>query len=174
MDALKIMTEEHETILRAIGVLERAADKLRAGESDISDIFPELIDVIKDYADRCHHGKEEMALFPLAMKSAGNGAMVVSNLLVDHEKGRIFVRALEGSYDRKDKDGIMSSAYGYASLLKMHIMKEDAVFPVWINNLPDRKKEELSERFEEIEEQTIGIGKSRDYIQTVDCLEKSF
>jgi hemerythrin-like domain-containing protein len=171
MDALETMLEEHEIIKMAIGAMDAEARKLQAGNRLSQEKFAALIDIIRVFADKCHHGKEEDVLFPLIAKRGENEARIVSSLLDEHTKGRGFVKALEEAVGRNDRENVIKNANGYSALLLLHIKKENAVFPVWINPLPDETKKELEERFEEIEKRVIGLGKHEEYTQKIKKLE---
>jgi hemerythrin-like domain-containing protein len=171
MDALETLLEEHEIIKMAIGALDAETRELQAGNNLSQEKFETLIDIIRDFADKCHHGKEEDVLFPLIAKRGANEARIVSSLLEEHRKGRSFVKELEEAVGKNDVENAIRNANGYNALLLLHIKKENAVFPVWINPLPDETKKELEERFEEIEERVIGLGKHEEYVQRIKKLE---
>jgi len=64
------LINEHEGILLGLKILEKIVyvinDKVEYDRSDIK----KIIEFLKLFADKCHHGKEEGLLFP-AMESAG-------------------------------------------------------------------------------------------------------
>lgn len=173
MDALGTLLEEHEIILKAINVLTSSVKSIQEGKEPKPKFFEGILDVIKNFADKCHHGKEEGVLFPMINDKDVRQAKIVSLFLEDHEKGRAFVRALAEAVGKNDATGIIKNANGYANLLPLHIKKENAIFPVWINPLSSETKEELSERFEEIEERVIGLGKHEEYINKIEKLKNS-
>jgi hemerythrin-like domain-containing protein len=173
MDPLEVMLEEHVIISEVIKVLDIAAEKLAAGEKIKPEIFEKILDIIKNFADRCHHGKEEDVLFPLISERDAKQAQVIKFFLEDHLKGRNFVRGMREALAKNDADGIVKNAKGYTGLLPTHIKKENAIFPRWIQPLPEETKEELSERFEDIEKKVIGIGKHQEYIREIEKLKNS-
>ncbi len=64
------LKEEHRAIKLALGVIAAMARRLDAGEDIPADHMTRLVDFIRDFADRCHHGKEEDLLFA-EMAAAG-------------------------------------------------------------------------------------------------------
>jgi len=173
MDALEVLTEEHRVILKIVEVLNNSAKKLQAREEVSTEFFEKILDAMRNFVEKCHHGKEEMALFPLIRARGGREAKAVSLLIEEHEKGRAFGKALDEAVKKNEMDNIIKSVNGYVGLLPQHVKKENVVFPTWINSLSDETKKELFKRFEEIEETVIGLGKHQEYIQTVEKLKKS-
>jgi hemerythrin-like domain-containing protein len=68
---------------------------------------------------------------------------------------------------------MIKNANGYANLLLQHIKKENVIFPRWINPLSDLIKEGLFDRFEDIEEKVIGLGKHQEYVLNIEKLKNS-
>jgi hemerythrin-like domain-containing protein len=71
MDALGVLMEEHVVILEIAEVLNNSAKKLQAKEKVSTEFFEKMLDVVQNFIDKRHHGKEEMALFPLISKHGG-------------------------------------------------------------------------------------------------------
>ncbi len=65
MGALEVLLEEHEIILKAIDVLQLSVVQLENGKTVKKQFFNSFIEIMSLFADKCHHGKEEMVLFPL-------------------------------------------------------------------------------------------------------------
>jgi len=173
MGTLEVLTDEHGVILEIVEVLNNSVKKLQAREKVSTEFFEKILDVMRNFVEKCHHGKEEMALFPLIRARGGREARAVSLLIEEHEKGKAFVKALDEAVKKNEIDNMIKSVNGYVGLLPQHVKKENVVFPTWINPLSDETKRELFKRFEEIEERVIGLGKHQEYIQTVKILKKS-
>jgi hemerythrin-like domain-containing protein len=171
VDALETLLDEHRTIGMTIGLLKDSVKGLQSGKAPSPEFFEEIFDVLRNFVDRCHHGKEEEVLFPLVRKRDAEEAGIVSLLLEEHEKGRAFVRAMKDAVSKNDRAGIIKNANGYTALLLQHIRRENMIFPTWINPLEDETKKEISERFDEIEAEAIGPGKHQEYLQTIERLK---
>ena len=171
MDALEVLLEEHEIIENAIEVLNKSAKNLQDGKKVPSETFEKLLGIIKNFADRCHHGKEEDVLFPLIKKIDAKEDKIIYLLLKEHEKGRNFIRDLTKAISKKNINDMIKNANGYVNLLLQHIKKENVIFPRWINPLSVEIKEGLFDRFEEIEEKVIGLGKHKEYVQSIEKLK---
>ena len=64
MSATEELKTEHLAIERMLAVLEASCQRLEAGQRVRPDVFREAVDFVQNFADRCHHGKEEENLFP--------------------------------------------------------------------------------------------------------------
>ena len=162
MDAFDVLMEDHEIILEAIGILEQSIRRELP-----TDFFLKLLDIIRNFADRCHHGKEETALFPLVKQKDASQSENISILLEEHEKGRTLIAALSQAIDKNDPQSKISNANDYFQLLTQHIRKENKLFVSWFRMLNSNDKDTLSEEFERTEEMVIGKGKHGEYIATL-------
>lgn len=179
MLATEVLKQEHRAVERVLRIIERASARLEAGEDVPASVFEDCLDFIRNFVDRCHHGKEEDYLFP-ALEKMGiprqGGPVAV--MLVEHDEGRGFVRAMVAAvaaYKRGDKAArakLIENARGYASLLAQHIQKEDNIlYAMGDQVLSAAKQQELVEAFERIEQERIGPGEHERYHAMIDRLE---
>ncbi len=171
MDALETLMDEHLTIATTLGLLDVSAKKMQGGEELPTEFFDEVMDILENFADRCHHAKEEEVLFPLFKGNGAKDSEAVSSFLEEHENGRAFVSALGKAVDRDDRLGIMENASGYYSLMSQHIRKENMLFPAWIKSLSDAASEEMAARFDRIEARSLGPERHQEYRRTVERLK---
>jgi hemerythrin-like domain-containing protein len=59
---IAILMKEHRLIERVLGSLETFLDQLSADERNRADL-KNFAEFFREFADRCHHGKEEDRLF---------------------------------------------------------------------------------------------------------------
>ncbi len=179
MEATKILSDEHKVIMRVLSALEKAANRLEAGEAVNPTFFIEAADFIKGFADGCHHQKEEGVLFP-AMIQAGlpREAGPVAVMLSEHEQGRQFTRGMRQAAERlaggdeSARAEIISNAMGYVRLLRQHIQKEDFIlFPMADKIIPAPEQQQVAEAFEQVEHQEIGEGVHEKYLALAKKLE---
>lgn len=135
MNAIEIMMYEHENIKTMLNIIRKYCLKILKGQEVNYDDFYKIIDFIKNYADKHHHGKEEQLLFNKMINELGNLAekLVRNGMLVEHDLGRLYIRNLEEALrkvqlgDEDAKLDIIANAIGYSDLLKRHIQKENDV-----------------------------------------------
>ena len=172
------LMHEHEAILFSLNVLEKIYSSVESGmEVPVKDIN-DLIDFLKLFADKCHHGKEEGLLFP-ALQQAGmpleDGPIRV--MLDEHNTGRNFIKQMQESVsgNRISKDEFVKAARGYVSLLRNHIDKENNIlFPMGDKMLSEAKQAELIDAFEKFEEEVIGRGKHEELHRQLEEFNKKY
>ena len=154
MSPTDVLREEHEVILRALGILERFGRDMQQGKAVNPESLRWLADFFKNFADRCHHGKEEQQLFP-ALEKLGvpREGGPIGVLLGEHEEGRALVRAFAEADPRTAPQAIRR----YVALLRDHISKENEVlFPMSDQILPPQQQQELMNAFEKVEQEVAG------------------
>ncbi len=179
MKATEALKEEHKIIEKVLQVLERSARKLETGELVDPGIFEGALDFLKNFADRCHHYKEEEVLFPaLEAKGLPREGGPTGVMLHEHEEGRGLIRAMGealGGYKRGDgkaAKALAQAARRYTALLREHIPKEnDILYPIADEALR-MEDERLMERFDRVEEERMGKGAHERYHALVEELVK--
>lgn len=159
MKATDILMEEHRVIERVLDSLEIAANRLSLGQAVPMDFFLKAADFIKNFADGCHHQKEEGILFAaMAANGMPQEAGPVAVMLADHEEGRRLTRAMREGAERVQggdttaAQQVIQNALGYAALLRQHIQKEDRIlFPMAGEVIPVGQHEQLMADFNRIE-----------------------
>jgi hemerythrin-like domain-containing protein len=111
---------------------------------------------MREYADECHHGKEEDILFEELQERdlSDEHQEIIERLINDHARGRELAAALEEATDRwesEDGDGdargdMIDAMQGIADLYPDHIATEDDDFfiPV-MEYFSDEEQEEMME-----------------------------
>jgi hemerythrin-like domain-containing protein len=135
---MAVLVEEHRLIERGLDCLAAAVrEGHRAGRLDAG-VAGEALALVRDFADRCHHAKEEDRLFA-AMEDAGleHDGGVLAVMLEEHESGREHARGMAASLDRASSSDATAlatferHAAALDRLLRDHIAKEDGVlFPL--------------------------------------------
>lgn len=160
--AIEDLKHEHEAILLALRILDGIEQRLDADQPTDSEDIVAFIGFLKEFADKCHHGKEEGILFP-ALLAAGlpEHGGPVDVMLAEHEQGRSWIREMESSLQPAlDLARFTRAARGYASLLQAHIQKENNIlFPMAEKLLTPGQLDSLFEAFEAHESKVIGAGR---------------
>lgn len=179
MKATDILMQEHRLIERLIAVLETATNRLEAGEVVRPGFFIETCDFNMNFADGCHHKKEEGVLFK-SMEAHGvpveGGPIGV--MLYEHVQGRAYTRSIcraSENLERGDQSAqrdLINAARGYAALLRQHIYKEDNIlFPMAGRAIPVQEHDQILNDFVKIEAEEIGEGVHEKYEALVEVLE---
>lgn len=171
MTATDVLQAEHEGILAMLGVLGALENAARRSKLDRADAAG-VVGFFRNFADRCHHGKEEKQLFP-ALAAAGmpveNGPLGV--MLAEHDRGRAFIGQMVSALQDAGPSGeraFAAAAAGYRDLLTVHINKENRVlFPRAEEILSEREKERLQKAYEAIERDEMGEGVHERYHATI-------
>lgn len=150
-DITKALVDEHRLILRMIALLERNAPRTAGGDYSDWRFYLDGVDFIRNYADRFHHAKEEAVLFEaLVANGMPRENSPVAAMLLEHEQGRGYVRAMEeaAAEARDGQSGreaiIAENALAYAILLREHIAKEDDIlYPLAERVIPDMLRDDI-------------------------------
>jgi hemerythrin-like domain-containing protein len=127
---------EHRLIERMLAVIRHILARIeKTGEADPL-LIDQVVDFIKTYADRTHHGKEEDILFRdlAARQLSGADRKLMDELIADHIFGRRTTANLvkANSRYRKGDAGALADITAYlqtlADFYPNHIEKEDKIF----------------------------------------------
>jgi hemerythrin-like domain-containing protein len=163
-----------------LAVLEAAAKRLDDGERVRPGLFRDAVGFVRNFADRCHHGKEEQNLFPrMEERGVPRVGGPIGVMLMEHDQGRDYVAAIADSIDAYDGGDassarvIVDNARVYIELLHGHIAKEEEVlFPMADSVLSPADQKEMEERFQKIETEVMGPGVHERYHRLLDDLER--
>lgn len=142
---MEVLKSEHRVIERVLDAMER-----QLARPVDANFFRDAIDFLRNFADGCHHAKEEKELFPV-LESAGipreDGP--IGCMLDEHEMGRALIRKIESNLDaggRGDLEAISTlrnAVRAYIGLLRQHIFKEDNVLFVMADRALGPEEQEL-------------------------------
>jgi hemerythrin-like domain-containing protein len=149
---------EHRLIERMIGVMDKEAARIEKEKSADPVFIDAVVDFIRTYADRCHHGKEEDILFRELEKKdlSDEHRRIMEELVREHVRGRETTKSLSlagGRYaggDRGALPEITRLMRELAGFYPVHIRKEDKAFflPVMGYFSPEERQAMLEEEFE--------------------------
>lgn len=156
MTATRVLMDEHQTILRVLACLERLVSEDPPAAAT-PEAFRGVVDFLRNYADRLHHGKEEALLFP-AMETRGLNADQgpTAAMRWEHDAGRDLVRRMADACTVDDDvftvASIREPALEFVALLRAHIAKEDHIlFPMADRMLDAATVQALGARYAEAE-----------------------
>lgn len=166
MSPTEILKQEHRVIERMLDVLDRIARACEQTGALDTESATDAVTFFRNFADRCHHGKEENQLFPVLEErglDAENGPTAVMRL--EHEDGRALIRGIEQSIEgagRGDVKAIrdfLRHADSYTGMLRVHIRKEDnCLFPMADRALSGADQESVLRAFDAVEHEDMGDG----------------
>jgi hemerythrin-like domain-containing protein len=182
MQPTDILRNEHRVIEQVLSCLERIAARGTAeGDLDVQAAC-QAVNFFRNFADRCHHGKEEARLFPaLEARGISRRDGPIGVMLDEHEQGRTHLRGLIAAVEDylAGKPGSLrrfaAHARVYVNLLREHIDKEDhCLFPMADRLLTDADQEALRTAFDQAEETEMGLGTHEKYLRLADELAERF
>jgi hemerythrin-like domain-containing protein len=158
MKSTKLLAADHETILQALHALDAMNADIQQGGDVNSDDIRSLLTFLREFADGCHHVKEEAILFP-ALIEAGMGieAGLLRMMNHDHEQGRTLTAAMQNALERKKMADFLKHSRRYVELISEHMDKEDRIlFEMAEEIFSDEEDERVAAAFEHFE--TIIVG----------------
>jgi hemerythrin-like domain-containing protein len=149
-----VLMEEHRVIERVLDAVERMLDARTVDAA----FLDRALDFFRNFADGCHHAKEETALFP-ALERAGIPRLggPVGVMLDEHVEGRRLLGIVAENLalaeaDIRAADRVRGAARAYVDLLRQHIQKEDNVlFAIADQALDPTVQREVLDAFDALE-----------------------
>lgn len=134
--AVNILVQEHRVIEAMLLCLERLIENAELDKKLDREKARTIISFLREFADNCHHGKEEDILFRFSdTKTGGHGPVEV--LKEEHVEGRGYVKSMIHNFDKAaagDPEAIRlfsENARDLVDMLRRHIEREDEiVFPM--------------------------------------------
>lgn len=182
MKATDLLRDEHQAILRMLDVLENICKRLESGQNVVPEHIDRIIEFVRGFADKYHHGKEEDILFP-AMEKAGvpREGGPIGCMLSEHDEGRANVRRMHECLEQyKSGDssawaGIVKGARGYIDLLRDHIAKEDNIlYPMADMNLSKVDQTALLDGCRKVENDRFESGTKQRFLDLLDEFERTY
>lgn len=172
------LKNEHDGILFGLNILEKMIKLLQEKQGVEKEDFLEMVNFLKLFADKCHHGKEEGLLFP-AMENVGiqNQNGPIGQMLIEHAEGRRYIAQMSealNNYPVHDND-LIQAVTNYINLLRQHIEKENTVlFPMGDKMISADVHAKLLIDFEEFEEKVMGKGTHEKLHILLNKMEKKY
>jgi len=163
----QILKDEHRIIEQVLDCVEVLAERCRERGDLDGDAAAQAIEFLREFADRCHHGKEEAQLFPM-MESRGfpRDSGPVAVMLAEHVRGRALVVAMDRAREAAAAgeasacESFAGAAQAFVSLLREHIQKEDhCLFPMADQALTEADQFVLQQLFRRVEQEETGVEK---------------
>jgi hemerythrin-like domain-containing protein len=164
---IDMLVLEHKIILKVVHAFSVIDTQLEHGKAIDTGLIVKIVAFMRDFADKCHHAKEEDILFP-AMEAKGvpHAGCPIGGLLGEHAKGRGLVKALSdaGEAYGAGKAGAVAemrvAISGIRQLYPNHIWKEDEmVFPMAARLFSAEEQLDMKKAFDQADDD---LGQSYD------------
>jgi hemerythrin-like domain-containing protein len=165
--AIDTLTEEHRVIERVLEALEAYVTRIENGAIPDRARVAEFAEFFRDFADTCHHGKEEEILFKTLIELGfprEHGP--VGMMLFEHAQGREHVAAIagvgqgSGPVTEQERQSLIAHTREYVPLLRQHILKEDRVlYPMAAQRVSVEDWNRMAKAFEAFERDVMGEGR---------------
>jgi len=155
---------EHRLIERMLTLVEKKIEKIQTTNRVDPLFIDTVVDFIRIYADRTHHGKEEDILFKKIenKQMSDQDRRVMDELVDEHVLGRKTTKELveaNAQYRVGEKTFlavIVSKLKKLVNFYPKHIEKEDKVFfPSYMKYLSDEEDQLMLEEFYEFDREMI-------------------
>ena len=182
MKATSELMKEHEGITLMLNIMSKVSDNIQKNNVLNSDHMEKIIEFLKVFADKCHHGKEEKLLFPeLERNGVPKDGGPIGVMLYEHQVGRGYIKNFVDAFnkfkegDNKALTQIADEMKNYVNLLTSHIHKENIIlFPMADKVLNEKLDNELFTKYEKLEEEEIGHGKHEEFHQLLEQLKSIY
>jgi hemerythrin-like domain-containing protein len=178
MDAIDILVNEHVYIKKVIAAVKKDCEELASGKEVNPVLYRNVIDFVRNYADKYHHMKEEHNLFNLISEqneSLKTGP--ITGMLLEHDLGRMYIKRLEEDLDKYEKGDrtrkayIIANALSYCTMLEEHIDKEDTVIYTMARRVLNADiQNKLFENFNNMEESSENMAVKEKYTSFANSL----
>lgn len=136
MQPIGPLMHEHRDIERILVLLQEEDGYLASGKEPDAGRIDELCTLMREFADRCHHGKEEDILFRELNKKdlSAQHRRIIDELMNEHVMARDMVQGLQSAKDEFQRGNhralvaIQAQLEKITALYPQHIKKEDKDF----------------------------------------------
>jgi hemerythrin-like domain-containing protein len=168
--AIAVLTHEHKMIMKVVKALGIMSNELVHGSPIAIEQLRQIVQFMREFADKCHHAKEEDILFPeLAKHGVPETGCPLAALRLEHLHARELVTQLSkrtDAYHRREPgaaNALMAVIGDIGTLYSSHIWKEEnMVFPLVDRLFPPADIERLAQRFEQAEKE---LGQDHDALE---------
>ena len=132
MSATEDLLQDHVTIRRLQVVIEKCYTLLNENKDIPFGDLIKIADIIEQFVDQFHHGKEENGYFPETESKDGNSEEI-RKFVIEHEFGRRIAKRVrihleEFLKDKKAREPLSRYLKTYSVFILDHTSKEDRFF----------------------------------------------
>ena len=151
---------EHRLIEQTISLIRKESeDIINTGRVDLS-LLTDMVDFMRTYADRCHHGKEEDILFRVLEKKemTEEHRAMMARLVDDHRRSRALTSQLNDLLlpfrrgARGAVEEVVEILQALSTVYPDHIEREDKhFFPAAMKYLTNEERDAMLKEFEKFD-----------------------
>ena len=168
------MFREHGVILRLWVVLGKILAGGRKSNLNFAHVG-ELLPIMGNYVDGCHHAKEEIHLFPaLSAKNLSDDSGLISELVSEHERSRKMLAEIVSATEAENVHACTVAIVQYRELTFNHIGKEGPFFAKIENEISQSEDDRIFLGFVEIEEKDVGLGSREEILDRIKRIERVY
>lgn len=174
ISAVSVLSGEHRVILQTIDCLVAIAARAEREAAIPRPHADQALEIIRRFADQCHHAKEEDLLFP-ALEELAPDFGPTAVMRHEHVLGREFVAAMDRAVTEGAVGAFAVAAHGYADLLRAHIHKEDEIlFRMAQQMLSPQADAEILRAYRALEHDDMGDGTHERLLGLADSLAAAY
>lgn len=181
VEASEDLMREHGVLRRALLVYAEAASRLSRGDEVPADALGQTATLFRTFGEDYHERSlEEPHVFPPLIKIGGRNGRLANVLKQQHDRGREITdyvsTVTRGGHIGNANDAPLSSALlSFVRMYQHHTAIEDTViFPAWKEAISKAQYRELSEQFEDLEQQMFGKDGFEDAVKRIGAIEQVF
>jgi hemerythrin-like domain-containing protein len=176
----EVLEAEHRVIQRVVAGMAVLVERLDGGQDLDVPLLENIVEFLRTFADRCHHGKEEAFLFPaLIHRGVPSHGCPIGGLTMEHQKGRVMVGELADAIrgyaagEPPARENLVKSLRALVALYPSHIWKEDyLLFPLAGKVLTPEDQQDLMHKFDTVD-RDLGLGVHEGFDKVAAELERT-
>jgi len=162
MKAIRRLKDEHDLIERGLDLLEQSQVLVESNQPVPEAFLKWIPQFFSQFADKCHHAKEEDLFFPL-LKERGipQEGGPIGVMLHEHDQGRDCVGRMRDASEQSEFDAasFVTAAKEFIPLLRQHIFKENNIlFRMAENVMSETDDNEIDGKFSSVETERKLVG----------------
>jgi len=175
------LKSEHNDILELLKIMSKIAESIKSNDVFYPNDVEEIIDFLKHFIEKSHHGKEEVFYTELISTGVPKENESLSIMKYEHVLIRNYLKDINSCVENCKIGNSFSGVFladsltNYVVLMTNHIKKEEEIiYPLAESELSKAKLIDISKEFERIEEKIIHHGFHDHYHKLVEKLQSKY
>ena len=167
MNPADMFVKEHRLIGRVVDALEAYVEALNGGEGEHRHDLLAMVTFFREYADLCHHEKEESILLPFLNEHGFDWSDgPIDEIRKEHDHERYLMRAMRqaalqtGDWSKAERKRIVEVSRTFVEFMRNHVDKEEKILLPKLRELPEAACEKLEKRLTRFDKSLIESGET--------------